>query len=68
MESDKIVHVLKQSLPDITVELASRDGCFLMDVSHLILEARLNNRVNRVNLLSRESMPGVWVADDTVFL
>jgi hypothetical protein len=40
-----------------------------MDVAHLILEVKSNGRVvDKVNLLSRESTPGVWDADVIVAL
>jgi hypothetical protein len=54
---------------DITIELATRDDCFLMDIVHLILEVKSNNQVvDKVNLLSRESTPGVWDADTILVL
>jgi hypothetical protein len=66
---DAIVHILTTGLSDITVELGNRDDCFLTDVYHLILEVRSNGQViDKVNLLSRESMPGVWDADNIVLL
>jgi hypothetical protein len=40
-----------------------------MDVVHLILEVKTNGRViQNVNLLSRESTPGVWEAETVVAL
>jgi hypothetical protein len=52
------------SSQDTTVELTTRDDCFLIDVYHLLLEIKLDGRiVDKVNLLARESTPGVWDAD-----
>jgi hypothetical protein len=54
---------------DTSVELAIRDDCFLMDVVHLILELKSNDQViDKVNLISRESTPGVWDADSILIL
>jgi hypothetical protein len=66
---DVLVHILTTGLSGITVEVGSRDDCFLTDVYHLMLEVRSNGQVmDKVNLLSRESMPGVWDADNIVSL
>ncbi|PVF96605.1 hypothetical protein CPB86DRAFT_798790 [Serendipita vermifera] len=66
---DAMVHMLIALPSDITVELASRDECFLTDIAHLILELNHSGRsVDKVNLFSRESMPGVWDADKPLVL
>jgi hypothetical protein len=63
------MHILTRGLPDVMVELTNRDGCFLMDVFHLILELKSDGQVkDKVNLLSRESTPGVWDADNILLL
>ncbi|PVF90846.1 hypothetical protein CPB86DRAFT_821022 [Serendipita vermifera] len=54
---------------DITAELSTRDDCVLTGIAHLILEFSLNgNTVSDINLLSRESMPGIWDADTALHL
>ncbi|PVF96607.1 hypothetical protein CPB86DRAFT_798792 [Serendipita vermifera] len=54
---------------DITVELASLDDRFLTDSAHLVLELNRNGKlVDKANLLSRESIPGVWDADQPLIL
>ncbi|PVF99330.1 hypothetical protein CPB86DRAFT_796564 [Serendipita vermifera] len=54
---------------DITVELVTRDDCFLTDIPHLILELSQDGRVvDKANLLSRESSHGVWDADEPLIL
>jgi hypothetical protein len=63
------MHILIWFLLDITVELASRDDCFLTDICQLILEVKLNGQnVDKVNLLSQESASGVWNADRVILL
>jgi hypothetical protein len=55
--------------PDPTVELSTQDDCFLIDMAHLILELRLDGLfTTKVNLFSRESEPGTWVADQDLIL
>jgi hypothetical protein len=64
-----MLHIVTLSLPDVTVELASREDSFLLDIVLLMLEIKLDNRiVDKVNLLSRESAPGIWDADQVVVL
>ncbi|PVF96629.1 hypothetical protein CPB86DRAFT_816256 [Serendipita vermifera] len=54
---------------DTTVELASRDDWFLTDSAHLVLELNQTGKLmDKSNLLSRESMPGVWDADKPLIL
>jgi hypothetical protein len=54
---------------DITVELFPRDDTFIKDITHLTLELRLDGtNSGKVNLLSREATPGVWDADDSLFM
>ncbi|PVF91900.1 hypothetical protein CPB86DRAFT_820103 [Serendipita vermifera] len=54
---------------DTTVELASRDDRFLTDSAHLVLELNQNGKlIDKADLLARESMPGVWDADQTLIL
>ncbi|PVF91898.1 hypothetical protein CPB86DRAFT_830335, partial [Serendipita vermifera] len=49
---------------DTIVELAGRDDCFLTNIVHLALEINHNGRfVDKADLFSRESMPGMWDAD-----
>jgi hypothetical protein len=55
--------------PDTTIELAGQDDRVLTDVARLILEINLNGQVvEKSDLISRESSPGVWDADQTIFL
>ncbi|PVF91559.1 hypothetical protein CPB86DRAFT_830528, partial [Serendipita vermifera] len=52
-----------------TVELTSREDCFLTDVAHLILEITQSGEfVGKVNLWSQGSNQGVWDADQTLGL
>lgn len=54
---------------DITVELATRDDCFLSDVKHLLLELKSDSQVvARIGLLSREATRGVWAVDQVFAL
>ncbi|KAG8823300.1 hypothetical protein FRC19_004231 [Serendipita sp. 401] len=53
----------------ITTELSAEDDHFLKDVFHLVLELKLNERsVDKTDLLSRESSPGVWDANEPLIL
>jgi hypothetical protein len=64
-----IVQVLMRFSSDITIELATPDDCFLVDVPLLILENRRADKImGKVNMLSRESNPGVWNADQVMIL
>jgi hypothetical protein len=64
-----MLHIVTLSLLDVTVELASREDSFLIDIVLLKLEVKLDDRiVDRVNLLSRELAPGIWDADQVVVL
>lgn len=54
---------------DTSVVLSTLDDRALPDASHLILEISSNGQVvDKVNLLPRESSPGVWDADDLLCL
>ncbi|PVF93489.1 Arabinanase/levansucrase/invertase [Serendipita vermifera] len=54
---------------DTSVELSSRDDCFLTNVSHLILELSFNGQIlYQINLSSREWNPKVWDADQILIL
>ncbi|PVF90762.1 hypothetical protein CPB86DRAFT_865374, partial [Serendipita vermifera] len=54
---------------DTTVELVNRDDRFLTDSAHLVLELNQNGKlVDKANLSSRDSMPGVWNADEPLIL
>ncbi|PVF91323.1 hypothetical protein CPB86DRAFT_830641 [Serendipita vermifera] len=56
-------------LEDIIVKLVCRDDCFLTDIAHLALELSQNGQiVDKVNLLSRKAIPGVWNADQRLIL
>ncbi|PVF91892.1 hypothetical protein CPB86DRAFT_820105 [Serendipita vermifera] len=60
---------LMLSFKDITVELATRDDCFLADIPYLVLELNQDGRVvDKANLLSRESSRGIWDADEPLVL
>ncbi|KAG8837358.1 hypothetical protein FRC18_009412 [Serendipita sp. 400] len=53
----------------ITVELSTEDDHFLRDVLHLVSELKLNDRyVDKADLLSPESSPGVWDANEPLIL
>ncbi|KAG8811895.1 hypothetical protein FRC19_003508 [Serendipita sp. 401] len=53
----------------ITVELSAEDDHFLRDVLHLVSELKLNDRyMDKADLLSRESSPGVWDANEPLIL
>jgi hypothetical protein len=55
--------------PDITIELSNQDDCFLTDIAHLVLELKSSERVvDKVDLLSRESSPGTWDANQDLIL
>ncbi|PVG04067.1 hypothetical protein CPB86DRAFT_792811 [Serendipita vermifera] len=57
------------SIVDITIKLDGQDESFLTDIAHLILELNQDGRVvDKANLLSRESVPGVWDADEPLIL
>lgn len=54
---------------DTTVELSTREDCFLMDIAHLTLEVTAKEIVfEKVDLVSRESSPGTWDSDQVIFL
>jgi hypothetical protein len=61
--------MLTRILLDITVELVNQDDCFLIDVFHLTLVVTSEDQaIDGANLLSRNSMAGVWDADSMVSL
>jgi hypothetical protein len=54
---------------ETTVELSTREDCFLTSTTHLLLEVTVDGQViDTVNLLSQESDPWVWEADDILAL
>ncbi|KAG8859271.1 hypothetical protein FRB91_008452 [Serendipita sp. 411] len=56
-------------LGGITVELSAQDDHFLNDISHLVLELNSKDEyVDRADLLSRMSSPGVWDANEIIVL
>jgi hypothetical protein len=62
-------HLLTSFPVDITIELAVKGDCYLAEVDHLILEIHIDDQaVDSVSLVSRESEPGVWDADQRLIL
>ncbi|KAG8857702.1 hypothetical protein FRB91_011017 [Serendipita sp. 411] len=54
---------------EITIELSAQDEHYLKEIFHLVLMLTLNGRVvGRTDLLSRESSPGVWDANEPLML
>ncbi|KAG8754846.1 hypothetical protein FRC14_004601 [Serendipita sp. 396] len=54
---------------EITVELSAQDDHFLKDIFHLVLELKSSDElVDRADLLSRESNPGVWDGNESLIL
>ncbi|PVF95780.1 hypothetical protein CPB86DRAFT_875429 [Serendipita vermifera] len=62
------LHISVQRL-HLLVELSQVDDSFLTDVAHLIVEATLSGHVlNKVDLISRKSRPGVWDANQPLIV
>jgi hypothetical protein len=54
---------------DTSVQLSTRDDCFLIEIAHLILQISFKGEVAaKANLFSQESSPGVWDADQILTL
>jgi hypothetical protein len=54
---------------DTSVELSPTDNSLLSDIRHLALEVTVNGHVvDKVNLISRNTSPGVWDADNILVL
>jgi hypothetical protein len=54
---------------DLTVELSTRDDDFIRETPRLRLEIASNDEImDKCDLLSHESKPGVWEADTVVLL
>jgi hypothetical protein len=45
---------------DLTIESSAQDNPLLVDVAHLVLEANLNGKIGKLNLVSEKAIPGVW--------
>jgi hypothetical protein len=39
-----------------------------MDISHLVLELKLNNQLKKMDIFSRESNPGIWDVNGHIVL
>ncbi|PVF92653.1 hypothetical protein CPB86DRAFT_790943 [Serendipita vermifera] len=56
-------------MKETTIELVARDDIFLKDVTHLMLEVSANGQVvDKTKLLSQESNPSVWEADENLVM
>jgi hypothetical protein len=51
------------------VKLVTQEECLLSGITHLILELSFDGRViGKVKLISRDSNPGVWNADEPLIV
>jgi hypothetical protein len=63
------MHTLMRIISDTTLESSVESDRSLINIRNLILQVDSNDRfTNKVNLLSSESSPGIWSADQILAL